>query len=86
MSQIRFANGETHNCTLVSTIPSDTKAYIAIDDVSFAQAAEIFSDESKTATMEWNGFRLVGYTKLVDLGVTDYGYQACLRGGHDERI
>lgn len=88
METIKFANGEVHNCTFMSTIPigGSMRAIIAIDDVDFAQAAAIFSDTNKTATMEWGSYRLVGYTNLITVGVQPYGIQAILRGGHDERI
>lgn len=84
MDTIKFANGEVHSCTFCSTIPDGT-AFIALDDVSFAEAAAIFSDPDKTSEMEWGNYRLVGYTQLVMLGVQPYGIQAALKGGHDER-
>ena len=87
MDTIKFANGETHECTFISTIPdgATNRAFIALDGVSFAEAAAIFSDESKTSRMEWGDYVLVGYTTLQSLGVMPYGIQAILLGGHDER-
>lgn len=86
MDTIKFANGEVHSCSFLSTIPQDQKAFIALDDVDFAQAAMIFADAEKTREMEWGQYRLIGYTTLEMLGVQPYGIQAVLKGGHDERI
>ena len=87
MDTIKFANGETHDCSFLSTIPDGATftAFIALSDVDFATAASIFADENKTSRMEWGNFALVGYTNLVMLGVQPYGIQAVLKGGHDER-
>lgn len=62
------------------------KAFIALSDVSFAEAAAIFSDENMTSEMEWANYRLVGYTNLLGVYVQPYGIQAILAGGHDEQI
>lgn len=88
MDTIKFANGEIHSCSFLSTIPEgDTmRAIIALDDVDFATAAAIFSDSDKTETMKYGEYRLVGYTKLNGLYIQPYGIQAVLTGGHDERI
>lgn len=85
MDTIRFANGAVYDCSHLTTIPTG-KAFIALDGVSFAEAAQIFSDENMTREMEWANYRLVGYTNLVSLSVQPYGIQATLKGGHDERI
>ena len=84
MSIIKFANGERHECSLCVT--HDGSAYVALVDVDFAQAAAIFSDTSKTTEMEYGVYRLVGYTTLMSLSVQQYGIQAAITGGHDERI
>lgn len=89
MDIIKFANGERHECSHLTTSPNsggNFTAHIAIADVNFAQAAAIFSDTSKTSEMECGSYRLVGYTELVMLVIQPYGIQATLRGGHDERI
>lgn len=86
MDEIKFANGEVHSCPLLSTNSNRKMAFVAIDDVSFAEASAIFSDESKTAEMEWGSYRLVGYTNLLYVMKESYGFKACLTGGHDERI
>ena len=86
MDTIKFANGEVHECTFLSTIPdgSTNTAFIALSDVDFATAASIFSDATKTESMEYGQYRLIGYTNLVMLGVQPYGIQAIIKGGHDE--
>ena len=88
METIRFANGAVYDCSFLSTIPDgDTHtAFIALSGVTFAEAAQIFSDENMTRAMEWASYRLVGDTNLVNLSVQPYGIQATLKGGHDERI
>lgn len=80
MDKIKFANGEIHDCTFCASTATD--AFFAIDDVSFAQAAAIFSDTTKTARIECGDKAYIGYTTLVALAVQPYGSQAVLRGGH----
>lgn len=80
MDKIKFANGEVHNCTFCASTPTD--AFFAINDVSFAAAAAIFSDTTKTARIECGDNAYIGYTTLVALAVQPYGSQAVLRGGH----
>ncbi|MBQ1242391.1 MAG: hypothetical protein IIX99_04230 [Oscillospiraceae bacterium] len=82
MDEIKFANGETHECSHLTT--HDGKAHIALADVTFAAAAALFSDAEKTSVMEWGDYRLVGYTNCIMLTVQPYGIQATLTGGHDE--
>jgi len=84
MDTIKFANGAVYDCSFLSTIPDGT-AFIALADVSFAEAAAIFSDESMTSEMEYGQSVLVGYTQLQGVYVQPYGVQAILKGGHDER-
>lgn len=83
MDRIKFANGEVHSCSFLST--ADSTAFIALEDVDFATAAAIFADAEKTREIEWGDYLLIGYTNLVMLGVQPYGIQAVLKGGHDER-
>ena len=84
---IKFANGEEHSCSFLSTIPEGggMRAYIALDDVTFAEAARIFSDPEMTSEMLYGPYRLVDYTTIVYVNVQPYGIQAALTGGHDER-
>lgn len=86
MDTIKFANGAVHSCSFLATTPNDQTAYIALDDVTFAEAAALFSDENATETMEYNNFVLIGYTSLQGLLSQPYGIQAILKGGYDERI
>ena len=86
MDTIKFANGEVHSCPFLSTIPNQQMIFVALDDVTFAESAAIFSDEDKTTEMEWGGYRFVGYTDLLYVMKENYGYKACLQGGHDEQI
>ena len=87
MDTIKFANGEIHSCSFLSTIPhGDTMtAFIALDGVTFAKAAEIYSNSAMTYVMEYGSFRLVGYTVLQGVYVQPYGIQAVLKGGYNER-
>lgn len=80
MDKIKFANGEEHSCTFCSTIPP-TDAFIAVDDIGFAEAASLFSDPSKTNRIEFADRVLTGYTRCFNLSVQPYGVQAALRGG-----
>lgn len=87
MNTIKFANGATYECSLAVSMTNDGgTAFIALPDVTFSEAAAIFSNEDATAEMEYVETRFVGYTSLVSLSVQPYGIQAVLRGGHDERI
>lgn len=84
MDTITFANGETYNCTFCATMPNDSLAIIALGEVGFVEAAQIFSDPSMTERMTYGQTDLVGYTTLQGLTMQPYGVQASLRGGHDE--
>lgn len=86
MITVKFANGEVHSCPHLATIPNQQMAFVALDDVSFAEASAIFADENKTCIMEYGEYRLVGYTNLLYVMKESYGYKACLTGGYDERI
>lgn len=85
MDTIKFANGAIYDCSFLSTVPGGT-AIIALANVTFSEAASIFSNPDMTAQMEWGAFRLVGYTELTALYVQPYGIQAVLAGGHDETL
>ena len=83
---IKLANGEIHSCPYLSTNPSTQMMFVALGDVSFAEASAIFSDPERMCELEWGGYRLVGYTNLLYVMVESYGIKACLTGGHDEQI
>lgn len=83
MDTIKFANGVVFNCSFLATVPEGI-AIIALDSVSFTDAAAIFSNQDMTREMQWGTYRLVGYTTLTALYVQPYGVQAVLSGGHDE--
>lgn len=85
MDKIKFANGAIYDCSLCATIPNMHIAYIAIPDISFADAAAIFSDPDMTVEMEYADYRLIGYTELSYILQEPFGMKACLKGGHDER-
>lgn len=84
MDTIKFANGEVHSCSLCATIPNQQMAFIALDDVTFAEASAIFSDENMTNEMVYGQYRLIGYTELLYVMKESFGFKACLKGGHDE--
>ena len=88
MDTIKFANGDVYDCSFVSTVPSggSNRAIIALPNVTFVEAAAVFSDTNMTQRIEWGGYSLVGYTNLIGLSVMPYGNQAILSGGHNERI
>lgn len=80
MDTIKFANGNVYSCSFCSTTPDGT-AFIALDGVTWAQAAQIFGNANNTRRMEYANYVLTGYTELVDLGKQPYGIQAILKGG-----
>lgn len=82
METVKFANGETHNCTFFASIPGE--AFVAIDDVDFAAAAAVFSDPEKTKRIEYGKRVFVNFTQLVAVAVQPYGTQAVLRGGTEQ--
>lgn len=88
MDKIKFANGAVYDCASISTAPYTgfNKAIIALANITFAEAAAIFSDPNLTQEIEWGNYRLIGYTNLVAMSVESYGSQAILTGGHNERI
>jgi hypothetical protein len=86
MDTIRFANGASYHTTFVVTNPAESRARVALADISFAEAAAIFSNPEMTQEMRFGNLLMVGYTNLTDLCVRPYGIQAVLKGGHDEQI
>ncbi len=80
---IIFANGEAHHCSLCTTITEQQMAFIAIDDVTFAEAASIFSNPEMTSGMTYGNHYLKGYTNLLYVMQESFGTKACLTGGHD---
>ena len=85
MDTIKFANGEIHSCPHLVPNPDMQMLFVALDDVSFAEASAIFSDENKTKEMEWGAYRFIGYSELLYVKREDYGYKACLKGGYYEQ-
>lgn len=85
MDTIRFANGDVYSCPYCVSDSEAGTAFVALDEVTFAEAAVIFSDSNMTAEMEYYGRRLIGYTDLKYLMKESYGIKAFLAGGHDER-
>ena len=88
MDTIKFANGAVYNCAFLSTGPISgiMQAHITLSDVTFVEAAEIFSNTDMIYEMEWGQYRLVGYTTLLGISIVNDGVMAVLRGGHDELI
>lgn len=86
MDTIKFANGAVYDCSFIATIPDGgtNQAFIALENVSFAEAAQIFSNENMTREMRYGTHHLVGYTRLQGLYVQPYGIQAVLIGGYNE--
>ena len=81
MEEIKFANGKVYSCTLLATYDPQNMVYIAIDGVSFGEAAEIFSNPEYTRKMEYGGYILEGYTELSYVLKESFGIKACLTGG-----
>ena len=84
MDTIKFANGAVYDCSFLSTL-GDGTAFIALANISFAEAAAVFSNENMTREMDYGQYKLIDYTQLVGLYVQPYGIQAVLKGGHDEQ-
>lgn len=80
MDKIKFANGSTYDCISCTATPAGT-AFITLGGVTWSQAAQIFSNESNTRTIEYANRVLNGFTELVDLGKQPNGIQAILKGG-----
>ena len=80
MDTIKFANGEEHSCSFCATIPTG-EAYIALDDVNLTGAAQLFTDTTKTARIEYGDMILSGFTTCKGLYVVPYGIQAVMAGG-----
>lgn len=85
MDQIKFANGQVYDCSYIATLPEQHMAFVAVDGVTFAEAAAIFSDPNMTSEMQINDWILYDYTDLQYVMKESYGFKACLTGGHEER-
>lgn len=86
MDELKFANGSVYDCSYLATDGQGT-AWIVLDGLDMAESAAIMSNPEMTAEMEWNGYRLIGYTELAFMMLEpNVGVKCGLKGGHDERI
>ena len=86
MDEIKMANGAVYDCSYLATDGQGT-AWIVLDGLDMAESAAILGNPDITAEMEWNGFRLIGYTELAFMMLEpNVGVKCGLKGGHDEKI
>lgn len=83
METIIFANGETHAGDLNAY---NGKAYVALSDVGFIQAAQILGDPALIGDIICGRQHLVGYSECIMLTVQPYGFEGCLIGGREELL
>lgn len=79
MDYITFANGDQYECPFCAVNTHDGIAFVALANVTFAEAARIFSDPTKTAEFEYAGTTHTGFTELETVYVQPYGIQAMLK-------
>ena len=86
MDGIKFADGTVMECSYLAT-DGQGSLWIVLNGLDPAESVSILSDTDKTEEMEWNGYRLIGYTNLTFVMIDpNVGSKCCLKGGHDERI
>lgn len=83
MDTVTFANGASYPCAFFATIPG--KAFVALSDVTFAEAAAIFSSPEMTNEITYGNYVLHDFTTLDYLMQEPYGIKASLSGGYEER-
>lgn len=62
------ATGRVIDCEYVATNGVDA-AFIRVKNISFIDAATVFSNEEETRIMKWQEYTLVGYTKLYRISI-----------------
>lgn len=62
------ATGRAIDCEYVATNGVDA-AFVRVKNISFIDAATIFSDKEETRVMTWQVYTLDGYTKLYRISV-----------------
>lgn len=72
METVMFNDGTEYECTYLATAPMYGKLYITIANVTYVEAAAIFSDENKTAEIHYAGRVFRGYTQ-VDVIINEGG-------------
>ena len=77
MEQITFADGSTYPCTFCGEHHIERVLFVALN-TSFAEAAAVLSDESKTQEITYAGTVYRGYTEILGLTPQPYGPQAAL--------
>lgn len=62
------ATGRVIDCEYVATNGVDA-AFIRVKNISFIDAATVFSDREETISMTWQDYTLEGYTKLYRISI-----------------
>lgn len=72
MEIVIFADSSEYPCTYLATAPMYGKLYITIPNISYVEAAAIFSDINKTNEIRYAGRIFRGYTQ-VDVIINEGG-------------
>lgn len=67
-NKLTTATGKVIDCEYVATNGIDA-AFIRVKNISFIDAATVFSDSEETKIMYWQSYTLEGYTKLYRISV-----------------
>ena len=78
MDKIIFADGDERDCTFFSVLSKEGIAYIAIDTTSYLEAAQVFTNTSKTETMQFGDYVIEGFTNLSYIMQQDFGMKVCM--------
>lgn len=77
-NKFKTASGKEYTCPFFSTLPNLGLAYVAVSDLSWAEASALFGDETEMAHLEYAGQSVDGYTHLDYIMQEPYGLKAQL--------
>jgi hypothetical protein len=78
MDTIQTASGKKYPCPQFATILSRNRLYVGVTDMTFTEAAELFSNKDEMKKLTFAGKVYSGFTKLDALSQEVYGYLASL--------
>lgn len=78
VSYFETASGEKYPCPFFSVLPQMGIAYVAVSDMTWAEASALFQNEEEMAHLTFAGQTIDGYTNLNYIMSEPYGLKAQL--------
>lgn len=72
----KTASGNVYACPLFTVNERANRMFIAVSDLSFAEAAALFSNQDEMSSLTYAGKTYTGYTQLDYMMQEGYGIKA----------